>query len=244
MINASPDSLHTESICVDGATALARGELLLAQGADHLDIGGQGTTSIATRVTEEEEWNRLESVLAAVSVLGVQVSIDSWRPAVVRRALAAGATLINAADGVQGDEMLEMAAEFECPIVVPYLNGPDPLSLSLPRGDPVPPMLDWFEATFRRLRRYGVAGRALVDPGTGFAPAHWEWSERYVFQKRVYENLHLLRRFGRPLYIALPWRETPQHEELEDIVLRYGVEYGRCHHPDRVRSHEAQLART
>ena len=64
--------------------------------------------------------------MPALAALGVDVSIDSWRPEVVRRALEAGATVINAADGMQTDAMWQVAADFDVPIVVPFLSGPEP----------------------------------------------------------------------------------------------------------------------
>ena len=50
-----------------------------------------------------------------------------------------------------------------------------------------------------------------------------------------------MRRFGLPLYIALPWKDTPQHWELMEIVLRQQPEYGRVHYPDKVRALEREL---
>ena len=57
----------------------------------------------------------------------------------------------------------------------------------------------------------------------------------------MYTNLDALRRFGLPLYIALPWKDTPQHWELLEIVLERRPEYGRAHYPDRVRAVEHRL---
>ena len=58
------------------------------------------------------------------------LSIDTFRPEVARRALAAGATWLNAADGLQDDELVVVAADAGCPIVLPFLNGPSPLALA------------------------------------------------------------------------------------------------------------------
>ncbi|MBA3803509.1 MAG: hypothetical protein H0X22_11485 [Acidimicrobiia bacterium] len=80
-----------------------------------------------------------------------------------------------------------------------------------------------------------------LDPGTGFAPPNWPWEQRYHYQKRVYTNLDKLRRFGLPIYIALPWRHTEQHDELLEIVVRQQPDYGRVHHPERVRALERDL---
>lgn len=238
VINASPDSLHTESI-VDGPdAAVARAQALLAQGADSLDLGGQGSTDVAEVVDWTVEWSRLAPVVPALAALGVDLSVDTWRPEVARRSLEAGATVLNAADGMQTDAMWQVVADFDVPVVVPFLSGPDPRSMQRVDRDPVDAIVDFFEARLADADRYGLRHRCILDPGTGFAPPEWPWEERYLYQKRVYTNLDALRRFGLPLYVALPWKRTAQHDELLEIVVRARPEYGRVHHPDRVRQLE------
>ena len=241
VVNASPDSLHEESR-VDGPdAALARARQLLADGANAIDVGGQGSTDIATVVDWELEWERLADVIPALATLGVDVSVDTWKPDVARLALAAGATVLNAADGMQTEAMWEVAAEFEVPVVVPFLSGPDPRRMDRVDHDPVGTMIEFFAARLADADRFGMRSRCLLDPGTGFAPPNWPWEERYVYQREVYTNLRALRRFELPLYIALPWKRTPQHDELLEIVVAQQPEYGRAHHPDRVRAVERQL---
>jgi dihydropteroate synthase len=241
VVNASPDSLNSDSIVVGADEAVARARLLLSQGADAIDLGGQGSTDNATVVPWQAEWGRLEHVVPALAAIGVDVSVDTWRPEVARRALQAGVTVINAADGMQTDEMWQVAADFDCPIVVPFLSGPNPREMEHVRRDPVDALVDFFEARLADADRYGLRHRCIIDPGTGFAPSNWPWEERYLYQKRVYSNLGELRRWGLPLYIALPWKDTPQHWELMEIVLQQRPEYGRAHYPDRVRAVEQRL---
>ncbi len=241
VVNASPDSLHEESIVHDAASALARGRQLLALGGDAIDVGGQGSTDIATVVPWQDEWARLELVIPALASLGVDVSVDTWKPEVARRALEAGATVLNAADGMQHDAMWEVAAEFAVPVVVPFLSGPDPRSMEMVTGDPVDAIIEFFDARLRDADRFGMRGRCILDPGTGFAPPAWPWEQRYLYQREVYTRLNELRRFDLPLYVALPWRRTDQHDELLEIVVRQQPEYGRVHHPDRVRDVEAAV---
>lgn len=241
VVNASPDSLHEESIVHDAASALARGRQLLALGGDAIDVGGQGSTDIATVVPWQDEWARLEQVIPALASLGVDVSVDTWKPEVARRALEAGATVLNAADGMQHDAMWEVAAEFAVPVVVPFLSGPDPRSMEMVTGDPVDAIIEFFDARLRDADRFGMRERCILDPGTGFAPPAWPWEQRYLYQREVYTRLNELRRFDLPLYVALPWRRTDQHDELLEIVVRQQPEYGRVHHPDRVRDVEAAL---
>lgn len=244
VINASPDSLNTDSIVRDSGEAAARADLLLAQGVWGFDVGGQGSTFVAGETSVDEEWERLAPIIPVLVARGVPVSVDTWRPANARRALDAGATWLNAADGLQQDQMLAVAAEFGCPVVVPFLSGPDPLRLGpVAADDPVAVLIEFFEHVLRRAAGYGVRDNVVIDPGTGFAPHDWPWEDRFVYQKRVYSELDRLRVFGLPLYVALPWKDTPQHAELLDIVIGQDPEYGRTHYPDRIRAAEAAHAR-
>ena len=238
VVNASPDSLNLDSI-VDGAeSAVARATMLREHGANGIDLGGQGSTDAATVVPWQAEWERLERVVPALAALGVPMSVDTWRPEVARRALSAGATVLNAADGMQTDAMWEVAAEHRVPVVVPFLSGPDPRHMAMVGGDPVVALIDFFEQRLAQADRYGMRELCILDPGTGFAPSNWPWEQRYLYQKQVYSNLGQLRRFDLPLYIALPWKDTVQHHELLDIVARQRPEYGRAHYPLIVRAAE------
>lgn len=241
VVNASPDSLNTDSIVTTVDQALARARQLLADGADGLDLGGQGSTDAASVVPWNAEWERLQEIVPALGALGVPLSIDSWRPEVTRLALQHGATVINAADGMQSDEMWEVAAEFQAPIVVPFLSGPNPRAMEMVRHDPVATIIEFFDARLRDADRYGLRANCILDPGTGFAPSNWPWEERYLYQKEVYSNLDAMRVFGLPLYIALPWKETVQHDELLEIVIKGAPEYGRVHYPAKVRRFEQRL---
>ncbi len=242
VVNASPDSLNHESIATTPAAAVDRATALLADGANGIDLGGQGSTDNATVVPWHAEWDRLSNLIPALAALGVPMSIDTWRPEVARLALEHGATVINAADGMQSDAMWQVAADFDVPIVVPFLSGPNPREMDHVHTDPVQTIVDFFEARLADADRYGLRHRCVIDPGTGFAPSNWPWDERYLYQKVVYSNLDALRVFGLPIYIALPWKETAQHDELLDIVIAGKPEFGRAHYPAKIRRFEARHA--
>jgi dihydropteroate synthase len=244
VVNASRDSLHQDSVVISPDEAVTRGRALLAEGAVALDLGGQGTTYVAEEVAEEEEWARVAPLVPALAGLGVPLSIDTYRPSVARRALEAGATWLNAADGLQSDELARVAADAGCPVVLPFLNGPSPHALTpVAATDPMGLLLDWFDGALHRLDAFGLRRRCVLDPGTGFAPHDLAWEERFEYQRRIYADLDRLRTFGLPLYIALPWRDTPQHAELLDLVLAHDPEYGRAHEPARILAAAARLAR-
>lgn len=241
--NASPDSLNTDSIVSDVDSAVARARQLLADGANAIDVGGQGSTFMAEQVTAEVEWGRLAPLVGPLAALQVPVSVDTWNPEVMRRALDAGATVMNAADAMRTSAMWDLAAERHVPVVLPFMLGDDPLHLEHVKGDAVETMIEWFEAKLAIASRYGIRHLMILDPGTGFAPLGWEWTDRYHYQKHIYSNLDRLRAFDLPVYIALPWRVTDQHEELLGIVLRHDVQYGRAHYPSHIRAVEADIRR-
>ncbi len=241
VINASPDSLNADSIVGSVPEALARAERLLIDGCDGFDLGGQGSTDNADVVPWQAEWERLEQIIPALAGLDVPLSVDTWRPEVARLALESGATVINAAEGMQTDEMWQVAADYDVPIVLPFLSGPNPREMNHVRVDPIDALLEFFEARLSDADRYGLRHQCVLDPGTGFAPSNWPWDERYLYQKRVYSNLDALRVFGLPLYIALPWKDTEQHDELLEIVILNRPEFGRVHYPAKVRRFEQRL---
>jgi len=176
--------------------------------------------------------------------MNASFSVDTWQPEIARRGFAAGATWMNAADGLQNPEMVDLAAEVGCQVVLPFLSGEDPKALGHVTGDPMAVIVSWFDDTIRRVVNAGVKrSRLVLDPGTGFGPADWAWEDRYRYQKAVYSKLAKLRSFNLPLYIALPWKETSQHDELLEIVLGFGVEYGRAHFPAKVRTVESMIAK-
>lgn len=243
VVNASPDSLADFSVATTFEAADALGRRLLADGADHLDLGGQASHGDAAFVTPDEEWEIIAEPLRALVALGVTVSVDTWQVETAERAFDAGASVLNAAEALQDDAMLRFAAERECPVVLPFILGPDPRHLEHVEGDPVEVMVSWFDHRLRQLDRFGLRDRCYLDPGTGFAPAHWDWRERYEYQKRIYTGLPELRRFDLPIYVPVPWKQTEDRMELLDIVLAQDIDYARAHIPAQVRARHAALRR-
>ncbi|MEZ5215812.1 MAG: hypothetical protein R2715_04245 [Ilumatobacteraceae bacterium] len=108
-------------------------------------------------------------------------------------------------------------------------------------GDPLDALTEFFDALLARCGRFGIRHQVVLDPGTGSAPHHWDWQDRFEYQKRVYSNLDILRRYDLPIYIALPWKDTPQHAELMEIIVAAEPDYGRVHYPEQVRAAEERV---
>ena len=240
VVNASPDSLAKFSVVTNEEDAKEYGAKLLAQGADHLDVGAQASHGDAAFVKPEQEWQIVEQVLQGLLKLEADVSIDTWQVDTARRALDAGAKVLNASDALQSDEMIELAAEREVQVILPFMLGPDPRHLKHVHGDPVQVMVDWFDLQLDRAAKWGIRDRLTLDPGTGFSPPHWEWKERYQYQKAIYGGLNRLRVVELPIYVPIAWKQTPDRLELVDLALSQDVEFVRAHIPQQIRErHEA-----
>lgn len=244
VINASADSLAEFSVATTAEQAEAYARKLLADGADHIDLGGQASHGDAAMVSPDEEWEILEAPLRAIAALGVTISVDTWQVDTARRAFDAGASVLNAADALQNTAMLEFAAERECDVVLPFMLGPDPRHLKHVEGDPVDVMVSWFEGRLAEMEQYGLRDRCYLDPGTGFAPAHWDWSERAEYQRKIYSGLDQLRRFDLPIYVPVPWKQSPDRLELLDLALAHDIDFARAHYPAQVRERHRALNAT
>jgi dihydropteroate synthase len=119
--------------------------------------------------------------------------------------------------------------------------GPDPRHLKHVEGDPVQVMVDWFDLQLERAARWGIRERLMLDPGTGFAPPHWDWEDRFQYQKIIYTGLDRLRSFELPIYVPIAWKQTPDRLELIDLVLAQEVEYVRAHIPLQIRRRHAAI---
>ena len=235
MINASGDSLADFSIALDVESAVKRAKELVNDGCVGIDLGAAGSTQFASRVETEEEWERLDGKVQAIAELGVELSVDTWKPEIMARSLEAGANFMNASDGMQNPEMVEIAVSSGVPVVLPFLSGDDPKSLEFVTGDPIKQIVNWFESSLDKLEKTGLKREQLIlDPGTGFGPANWEWEDRYRYQERVYSNIGELKIFGLPIYVALPWKFEDGRRHLLEILLENGFDYGRTHLPKKV----------
>src|SRR5262249_7153385 len=121
VLNITPDSFSDGGAYIAPESALAQARRMIAEGADIIDIGAESTRPYggSQPVTAEDELHRLEPVLSEVVALGVPVSIDSMKSAVVAWALERGAVIANDVWGLQRDDgMANLIAERDLPVVV------------------------------------------------------------------------------------------------------------------------------
>jgi len=172
VLNITPDSFHPDSR-VDGLDdALNRAGLMIENGADWLDIGGESTRPSATAVDEGEEMARVLPIITAIRerFTKVGISIDTRRASVARQALLAGADMINDVSALSDPQMLEVVVEFGCPICIMHMQGsPERMQINPIYGDVVDEVRTILTTVTKKLTEEGISPNLIiVDPGIGF----------------------------------------------------------------------------
>jgi dihydropteroate synthase len=193
VLNVTPDSFSDGGRFIAPEHALAQARRMVAEGADIIDIGAESTRPYGSQpVSADEEIRRLQPILADVVSLGIPVSIDSMKAAVVAWALDTGATIVNDVWGLQGDPgMAALVAERRCPVVIMHNRD---------RADPgIDIMTDISEFLSRSLEIAAQAGIArdniALDPGIGFGKTQEQ-------SMTVLARLNRLNTFGLPLLVG------------------------------------------
>lgn len=169
IVNATPDSFS------DGGRsahqALAHAEVLLREGADILDIGGESSRPGAPAVSVDEELARVLPVLRGALQMGVPVSVDTCKPEVMRAALDLGVDIVNDILALQADGALDAVASHpNCGVCLMHMQGePRSMQRDPQYVDVVQSVRDFLATRTQTLRLLGVnADRIVLDPGIGF----------------------------------------------------------------------------
>lgn len=177
IVNVTPDSFSDGGLYADASAAARHGRRLVEEGADIVDFGGESTRPGALEVSAKEEIRR---VLPAIeqfrqSCPNVPVSIDTRKAVVARRALAAGAGIVNDVSGLSWDtRMVDTALEFGAFVCVMHAQGtPAEMQRAPDYRSALLDIYEWLERRLEHLVRRGIPReRIAVDPGIGFGKTH------------------------------------------------------------------------
>ncbi len=206
VINLSPDSWYRESVCLSAESAVRRGTVMRAQGADVIDVGAESTLAQAARVDDAGQNSKLLPVVRKLRESGILVSVETYQPAVTRACLEAGANILNLTGADQNDELFRMVAAHNAAVIICYVQGRNVREVGDFdfSADPVAMMRDYFARQIETALRNGVE-RILIDPGLGFYYRNLQDSAvRVRHQMKVFLNTFRLRALGFPICHALP----------------------------------------
>ena len=244
ILNVTPDSFSEPGLFLDKNKAIEHARLMVDQGADIIDIGGESTRPGAEPVAADEEKRRVIPVIEALAgQLNVPISIDTSKADVAAAALEAGAAIVNDVTALAGDPaMASVCAESDAGLILMHMRGK-------PRTMQDNPLYTDLisEITGFLSERIGVAVNAgvarekiLVDPGIGFGktPGH---------NLEIIKRLAELKSLGSPLVLGVSRKSTigmvlgglPVDERLEGTAAAVAI--GILNGADIVRVHDVEV---
>jgi len=171
VLNVTPDSFSDGGHHAALAAALAHGSRLAEEGAAIVDVGGESTRPGAAPVDEDEELRRVIPVIERLAAtIAVPVSVDTRKPGVMRRALAAGASMVNDVAALAARGAIDAVAASDAAACLMHMQGePDTMQADPRYGDVVGEVRSFLRARVAACEAAGIArGRLVVDPGFGF----------------------------------------------------------------------------
>ena len=193
IVNVTPDSFSDGGKFNTTDKAVAHAMELVEQGADILDIGGESTRPGATPVPLDEELNRVIPVVKALVKAGVPLSIDTYKPEVMREAIDAGVDIVNDVCALQESNALEIVASSKVGVCLMHMQGrPQTMQADPQYQDVVAEVAGFLAARLKAAEQAGIAReRIVLDPGFGFG-------------KRTADNLTLLNQLSSLQSLGLP----------------------------------------
>jgi dihydropteroate synthase len=197
IVNATPDSFSDGGLDRTVEQRVARAHALREAGAGIIDVGGESGVTDRPAVPAGEEIARVAPLVERLSADGVAVSVDTWKAAVARAALAAGAVMVNDPSGLRDPEMAAVCAESAASLVITHTRAA-PKEKAFPRYHDV--VADVVAFLADKLRTVAAAGvepeRTLLDPGIdlGKTPAQ---------SIEVIRRLDEIAALGRPVLLAV-----------------------------------------
>ena len=193
IVNLTPDSFSGDGLAADTQRAVEHARRQIAAGADLIDLGAESSRPGAIPATLDEEITRLLPVLEALADCPVPISVDTYKPEVMRAALAQGAAMINDIFALRRPGALEAVAASDCAVCLMHMQG-EPLTMQQhpEYADVVGDVHDFLAGRVAAAGAAGIArDRLVLDPGFGFG-------------KTLDHNLTLLARLDETACAGLP----------------------------------------
>jgi dihydropteroate synthase len=199
ILNVTPDSFSDGGLFFEKEKAVAQGLRMTEEGADFLDLGGESTRPGAKPVETEEEIRRVIPVIECLSrKVDIPISIDTRKSMVAKRAVEAGARMINDISGLSFDpELAHIAAKEDLPIVLMHIRGvPETMQKDIHYDSLFFEMLRFLEESIQKAESAGIDPRQIIiDPGIGFGKGPED-------NLLILKNLSEFKVLGKPLLLG------------------------------------------
>ena len=169
ILNVTPDSFYDNFFDTDSIQK--RIKEIVAEGAEIIDIGGESTRPGSKPVSAEEELERVIPAIEFVkSISDIPVSIDTQKAEVARKAVEAGASIVNDVGGLRNDEMIRTVADLQIPVIIMHMQGtPENMQKNPHYDNTIEDIKNWLEGRINAAESAGIKrSNIIVDPGIGF----------------------------------------------------------------------------
>ena len=193
IVNVTPDSFSDGGHYANSVAAISHAETLVEEGAHILDLGAESTRPGATSLNADQEWQRLEPVLKQVMKWDIPVSVDTYHPQTMQKALDLGVDIINDVWAFRQTGALQAVASSGCGMCVMHMHGePETMQLHPMTGSVMDALNVFFQRQLALIDEAGIDQcRVVLDPGIGFG-------------KSVDQNFEILRKQSVLLHLRRP----------------------------------------
>ncbi len=245
VLNVTPDSFSDGGLFLDKGKAISHGLRMVEEGADILDIGGESTRPGSKPLELEEELRRVIPVIESIAKqVDVPISIDTYKSAVAKRAIDAGAEIINDISGLHFDPGLaQVAAEGDIPIVLMHIRGtPETMQRDTHYDSLFSEILQYLMDSIQVAESAGLDPRQIIiDPGIGFGKS----VENNLL---IIKNLYEFRILGKPILLGTSRKSfigrilnTGVEDRLEGTISSIAI--GAFNGAHIIRSHDVLQAK-
>ncbi len=193
ILNVTPDSFSDGGKFIEKEKAVEHGLMMIGQGADIIDIGGESTRPGSDPVSLDDEIKRVTPVIEGIrNHTNALISIDTYKSQTAKAALEAGADIINDISGCLFDpQMIDTAKTYNCPLIIMHIKGaPKDMQKNPVYENVSAELYRYFEERIAELGESGL-DKIIIDPGIGFG-------------KRLNDNLNLIRDLKDFLFLGKP----------------------------------------
>ena len=195
ILNVTPDSFSDGARFYDLDAAIKHGTEMAEQGADIIDVGGESTRPGADTVSADEEIQRTEPVIRELSKrIDIPLSIDTTKADVARRALDAGAEIVNDISALRADpEMVDVAVSYQAPVVLMHMLGsPKTMQQDICYDSIIEDITDFLKERIDFAINNGVErNKIIIDPGIGFGKSVGNDNFEIIREMRSFASLGL-----------------------------------------------------
>ncbi|CAH1198700.1 dihydropteroate synthase [Candidatus Nitrotoga sp. BS] len=213
IVNVTPDSFYDGGHHSQRDAALVHAHQLIQEGADILDIGGESSRPGAQPISVQEELDRIMPVIEGLQGALVPLSVDTYKPEVMRSALVAGVSMINDIHALQQPSSLAAVAASDAAVCLMHKQGLPQTIQQSHYQDVVAEVLQFLRSRIVSVQKAGIAReRIMVDPGFGF-------------DKTLAHNLALLRRLDEFSVLGVPLLAGISRKSMLGTITGQDVEH-------------------